>query len=158
MKKIEGILFGLFLMLIGVAVGVNDISQKLDHLKACQAPRISFPIATPFDAHPHLTDQDLQGWYETYRRMYFGKDLPDAKVFWTDLPEGLMGQTNKTPEGNFEIRIDRKANPAQKEALMTLLHEMCHVDMWALEFDDHGKMWQFDMHRLADEDAFEDLW
>lgn len=121
------------------------------------AHRMYFPVATPFDAEPHLTDKDLQNWYETYRRMYFRSDLPDARVFWADLPS-LMGRTNRTETGQFEIRIDRKSNPDAKEALFTLLHEMCHVDMWNKEFDEHGKLWQYDMHRLSDEDAFEDLW
>ena len=126
----------------------------------CQtiAHKTWFPIATPDDAYvDHIPEADLQGWYETYRQQYFGSKMPDAKVIYADLP-GLMGRTEKNNFGDFVIRIDKASNPAPKEVLFTLLHEMCHIDMWQKEFDEHGRLWQYDMHRLADEGAFESIW
>lgn len=152
-------LTGVVFIVIMAAIFVFFYKDMHSLPKPQSAHKSYFPIDAPAGIDFNvLADADLQSYYETYRHMYFGKDMPDARVIWADLPSDFMGRTEKTPDGVFIIRIDRKSNPAPKEALMTELHEMCHVDMWKKEFDEHGRLWQYDMHRLADEGAFEDLW
>ena len=69
-----------------------------------------------------------------------------------------MGLTTRQ-EGVYHIIIDAQANKAGRVAQMTELHEMCHVAQWGHgDMDPHGPLFQSCMHRLADENAFDNLW
>jgi predicted SprT family Zn-dependent metalloprotease len=106
---------------------------------------------------------NLQQWYQYYNAALFNHELPDK----IEIDHQLHDDSNMaiTECGNVSkiCRIDM--NPDFEHGYRirreTLLHEMCHVDVFALngaELEEHGPRWQRCMHRVADENGFEDLW
>jgi hypothetical protein len=111
-----------------------------------------------------LTNVNLQAYHESYNELYFAGQLPkNVSVEWGNL-EYLndMGLTTQRRDGSFSIVIDRATNQTDKQALMTLLHEECHVELDYLEradgLDVHGPAFQSCMLRLASKGAMKDLW
>lgn len=108
----------------------------------------------------------LSQLYDGYNTEYFFGSLPKtARVEWGEMinPDSGkpdMGQTDRIGP-IYHIIISVHYHPSMKEAQITLLHEMCHVQIWQsglTELDQHGPLWKDCMHRLADEGAFDDLW
>ena len=73
-----------------------------------------------------------------------------------------MGRTYFRPDGSSLMLIDRGSNPIEKQAEMTMIHEMCHQENYLLKADEgvdgHSLAFQSCMVRLADAGAFRDLW
>lgn len=98
---------------------------------------------------------NLQRWYDGYNEVYFNNSLPkDTIVAYGET--GHMGLTTKN-SGRYTITISYIWNPDNKEALITLQHEMCHVATYD-EFETHGPRWLKCMHNLADRGAMDALW
>jgi len=105
---------------------------------------------------------DLKDWYDQYNLKYFANKLPKNTIVKWGNP-GLEPDGRKSyavtieNDGYFEIIINPELNLGEQTAKMVLLHEMAHISTWAKDLS-HGLVWQKEMHRLADEGAFEDLW
>lgn len=111
-----------------------------------------------------LTNVNLQAYHENYNDLYFAGQLPkNVTIEWGNLGYlNDMGLTTQRRDGSFLIVIDRGTNQTDKQALMTLLHEECHVELDYLEradsLDVHGPAFQGCMLRLAQKGAMKDLW
>lgn len=105
------------------------------------------------------TRSALLAVYQDTNDNFFGSRLPkDTKIQLTDLP-GDMATVEETDAGQFLIRIDRRKNPILKQAEMSLIHEMCHIDTWEDPTSHkHGEGFQVCMRRLAQQGAFNNLW
>lgn len=103
---------------------------------------------------------NLQSWYDGLNDKYFNDGLPTADVAYSFLEDqnemGVMFQH----ENSYVIRIDPGWNPVSRVAIMTLLHEMCHVyvENRGGEFDAHGPKWHDCMRQLVEKGAFDNLW
>ena len=96
---------------------------------------------------------DLQRAYDEYNQLYFGGKLShDILVKWVRLPRRLMGQADL--EG-IDINLNLRGTSCLWR--FTLLHEMSHIATYT-EIEEHGPMWQAEMHRLANIGAFEKVW
>ena len=99
--------------------------------------------------------------YADFNLQYFLGRLPKkANVLWADLTANNdMGLAWIDESGTVQIRIDRKMNPVERQADMTLLHEQCHIKLVGKELSDlHGIEFQRCMVDLAERGAFHDLW
>lgn len=109
-----------------------------------------------------LTEEELQGYYFGYNEDFFMGQLPNTTVVqWGDLSTiHAMAVTTggEDKDSPFTIIIDQDTNSVDREVLMTLFHEMCHVKVHWGELDQHGEKWQACMVNLADQGAFQDLW
>lgn len=105
----------------------------------------------------------LKQFYDGYNEQYFMNQLPaDTTVVYGDPGQDRMGVTLPAGDQAFQIIISKKFNPSTKEALATLLHEMCHVKMNVYhiptDLDGHGPNFTAEMRRLAAAGAFDELW
>jgi len=110
----------------------------------------------------------LQGWFEYYNAQYFSSSLPDG--VWANemyAGAGKDGIPNKglTFSCNSPARLCISVSPTYNvdwaDRKFTLLHEMVHVKLGLVApkgEDIHGPTFQHEMHRLANEGAFEDIW
>lgn len=110
----------------------------------------------------HPSDPELRRWYRSFRRKYFGNNLPDAKdveIYYDDMP-GLQADCateDDAPEmDDYRIRIHATWREHPEIAKLWLLHEMNHLDL--LPYEKHGKRFQAGMVRLASAGAFKLLW
>lgn len=120
--------------------------------------RFSITAARSTKSYVTLDNAQLNLWAQGINDGYFGGKLPNVPVQWGDLTLLQdIGITlgNETPN---QIVLDRKMNPSDKQALMTLLHEECHVATWNKQLDVHGSLWKKCMIGLADAHAMDDLW
>jgi predicted SprT family Zn-dependent metalloprotease len=104
---------------------------------------------------------DLVAWYAGYNQKYFGDELPKDVVldFHLHDPDKMGVTIFGTQDGFIHIEFNPEYIKSTKTLRMTLLHEMCHVQLFVEEQpDDHGPFWQSCMHRLANQKAMEDLW
>ncbi len=99
-------------------------------------------------------------WYAEDNARWFGGRLPkDVAVRYSaHMPNGFWAYTRRLPDGRFVITLERYLARTPNAARLTLLHEMAHIATWGREFNDHGPIWQAEMHRLADAGAFDALW
>lgn len=107
------------------------------------------------------TDKGLKERYDKYNRKYFGNQLPkETKVTWMGR-KGHVGDFVVLSSGAIVILINpllRKLK-TEKYALLTLLHEMCHLSLWCQRSRaSHGPKFQAEMKRLASLGAFETIW
>jgi hypothetical protein len=109
----------------------------------------------------------LQGWFEYYNVQYFSSKLPDGvrvEVFFAGA--GADGNRNMgitfacDSKARICIFVDPEFNPEWRGRKFTLLHEMVHLKLGYKDKEsrEHGPKFQHEMHRLADEGAFEDIW
>lgn len=107
----------------------------------------------------------LRKWYKTYNRKYFHNQLPkDTKVYYEEelIDEGIRKQTYGEMDWTDKKAPEIRINPLLREQgwhsmiLLTLLHEMAHVEkiQRKLKGSDHGKAWEGIMLRLAKQGAF----
>jgi hypothetical protein len=111
-------------------------------------------------ARDQAQEQEIQKDYAFYNDLFFDNKLPkNTLVTYANIP-GFMGLTFECGEQKkMCIVIDRASNSVSRVAKMTLLHEMIHVKLWnVIDFDIHGTEFQNEMHRLANEHAFDELW
>ena len=128
---------------------------------------LTFQHAVP--AQP-ANGPSVQALYDSYNAAYFSDRLPPIEVVLTTPPpignEELEGETIHAVGGHwYKIYISPKYNITGDQQAETVLHEMCHVQMWedseasGIPYDGgHGKNWQNCMKGLAEEDAFRDIW
>jgi hypothetical protein len=106
----------------------------------------------------------LRTEFEEANLKYFYGSIPrNTEIVLGDLTaEEYMGLTTQRSDGSFLITIDTKTHPLEKEAELTLLHELCHVDdkvAGASEgWDGHSDAFQACMQHLAANGALKDLW
>jgi hypothetical protein len=104
------------------------------------------------------TDADLRRYYRIANKRYFGNKLPVhfhlqfGKIKGAGVTHVLNGDTP------IAIEINETLRTFQAITILTVLHEMLHVEK---PKDDHKKNdWRFDrrMLRLAQQGAFDGLW
>lgn len=105
---------------------------------------------------------DLKEEYDKYNLKYFSGKLPkDTVISWGDPGEDngveRIAITTKLDDNRFQIIFNPKFGRSRYFTLFVLLHEMAHINTWSNDLA-HGLAWQKEMHRLADEGAFELLW
>lgn len=108
------------------------------------------------------TDKGLRERYDKYNKKYFGNQLPkETRVEWRQIRKSHGGDFLAMPSGAVGIFINphlRKSR-TEKYALLTLLHEMCHLNLWCQKIRaHHGPKFQAEMKRLAKLGAFEKIW
>lgn len=105
-------------------------------------------------------DCPLDRWFAGYNETYFNDSLPkNTTVDFYDFEDVKIIGDSFCFQQKCRIRIARQYQNARPVYLETLLHEMCHIDTWdAHEINPHGPKWQTCMHRLANQNAFEDVW
>jgi predicted metal-dependent hydrolase len=95
----------------------------------------------------------LRRAYLHYNRKYFDGKLPRAaEIVWEALPATLLGYQ----KDDDKIAINDKLKRAWTLWRFTLLHEMCHLKLG--HKISHGRRFQDEMRRLANEGAFDGLW
>lgn len=124
----------------------------------------SYLFGTPLDPHAPTVDK-LKAAFTDFNSGYFSSALPESNVdiILTDLSKyDEMGRFSVEDNGRYLIAIDKKYHPLEKEAELTLAHEMCHLNNYVEGvdegFDSHGRMFQRCMLRIANHGGFNDLW
>jgi hypothetical protein len=110
----------------------------------------------------------LQWYFEIANRRHFRNRLTNVTVKWDrGLPERTLGTTRSqlgpVPKGTrtFKILINHKLKGSTTVTLLTLLHEMVHVEQWdkiKKTESHHGHKFNRRMKDLAVRGAFRDLW
>lgn len=106
-------------------------------------------------------DRHLDEWYASFNHSYFQDELPKMVVITRNLADDRFMAITDYDNGYFHIGINPKFNLSTKTERINLIHEMCHVQGFVEhddEFDQHGMKWQACMHRVADQNGFNDLW
>jgi len=118
-----------------------------------------------FGGNSGLRLSALQAFYQEYNQDYFGNALPQDTIITVGSLGDNMGMTVLDSRNRWHITIDKYSNPIEKQAEMTLAHEMCHVKLKGTQslttdgvLDDHGEAFQSCMLNLAKRGAFKDLW
>jgi predicted SprT family Zn-dependent metalloprotease len=109
-----------------------------------------------------VSDRQLKHWYDKYNKLWFNNDLPSHTVlFWEPLPKdaGNTCPVYEVDHGQFLIKIDPSLKGVPCYFKITLLHEMTHLKLWPkYPRSKHGKVFQNEMQRLANDGAFKQLW
>jgi hypothetical protein len=111
-----------------------------------------------------LTNINLQAYHEGYNEKYFDGQLPkNITVVWGNLTAlDDMGLTEQRLDGSYLITIDRDTNQTDKQALLTLQHEECHIEVDYVEqvssLDDHGAPFNACLLRIATKGSMVGLW
>lgn len=102
---------------------------------------------------------DLQAWYHKFNDSYFRNQLPPIRILRRKLAP-LKGGYRRYGYTHFigddPVVIVINSELWLEIALLTLLHEMCHVRLPRRV--NHGKRFQAEMLRLAKKGAFTNLW
>jgi hypothetical protein len=116
----------------------------------------------PDDYKP--TTGKLWAEYRAINELAFDGGLPEKEtsIELTEL-DGDMGDViMPTDGGPYYIHIDRKRHPLEKEAEITLIHEVCHqydqIHKISEGLDSHGVGFQNCMLHVAQRGGFNDLW
>lgn len=128
---------------------------------------MNYPVYTAADTlhenRPTVASLNLA--YRDANRDFFYGGLPESKtkVALLDLtPQGWMGNTTQFTDGTWQIDIDIKSHPLEKEAEMTLIHEMCHQDSRISGadqgLDGHSGAFEACMVHVAERGGFKGLW
>lgn len=111
----------------------------------------------------------LEEYFHLVNGRYFRCKLKRVEVRWKYgilKKRGVFGTTwsehGNVPKGTrkFLIEIDAGFRRMEKVALMTLIHEMVHVEQWDKigRRDHHGHLFQKRMKQLAAKGALNGLW
>ena len=104
----------------------------------------------------------LKGLYNVYNQKHFGDKLPkDTKLFFVpkigksdSVAKSTCAVTYFSDPPVIAIQRTRKMK-SMRYVVADLLHEMCHLSKPRAE---HGEVFQAEMKRLADENAFLNVW
>jgi hypothetical protein len=105
----------------------------------------------------HQSNADLRRYYRVANRKYFKGKLPDIPVRFAKVNRLVLGILWINPgDVPSDIEISEELRYVQNLTIMTLLHEMVHVEN--PRWKGHG--WRFDrrMKQLAQDGAFDGLW
>lgn len=157
------LIFAVWILGLWVLGTYQDKFTQMHRDAGAQADAQATPQEAAEEAQIERDNFRLQEWYDGYNEAYFLNALPRATAVFGDPGTGSMGVTfqGEDEKGHVGIYIvvSQFWNPSPKEVRITLLHEMCHVELiHAPLFDDHGAEWEACMHRLADKGAFDGLW
>jgi hypothetical protein len=101
------------------------------------------------------TNADLRRYYRVANKLYFQNKLPKINLYFKPMwrTSGRTALLNCAPAW---IEINENLRPFAAITVMTVLHEMLHVEVPKAE----GHGWRFDkrMLRLAKAGAFSGLW
>lgn len=107
------------------------------------------------------SDRQLKHWFDKFNTRWFEGKLPSTIIFW-EPPSDSFGVTCPVFEVNdkvFEIKLDPSLKGVPDYWKLLLLHEMAHIKLWPKHpKHQHGKAFQDEMKRLANEGAFKSLW
>lgn len=107
-----------------------------------------------------ISDKQLKRWFCKYNNQFFDSTLPDVLIYWEPPTASYAEICPVFDTGvGFEIKIDPSIKGFHKMWKLTLLHEMCHLKLWPKHPRSmHGKLFQEEMKRLANANAFKTLW
>jgi hypothetical protein len=111
------------------------------------------------------TNADLREWFDTYNERYFGGKLECPHISFSVL-EGLGKTTRirvpgrrRSKNDQFTIRIHKSQRSSRRQAAMSLLHEMCHLeDRCRHSCGLRGRYFNRRMQQLAAAGAFFGIW
>lgn len=116
------------------------------------------------DTHDSATTiRDMTNMYQQYNEAFFYGALPvdRTKIKFMDSDLNMASLTHYQDD-TWGILIDRKSNPYEKMAELSIAHESCHQydHIQGLDegLDHHSNNFQKCMQRLAAQGAFEKLW
>lgn len=112
---------------------------------------------------------NINAQYRGINETYFANTLPQNTVVTlepdADGRNDVMGTASCDDYKNCVINIVPRWNPSGGEKVLTLEHEMCHVELDSnsdpeVQADNmtHGPMWKACMRRLARDGAMEPYW
>ncbi len=111
-----------------------------------------------------VTVENIQKVFHYANTEYFGAKLPYAQILWSDeeeLGEGNSGSCFFDVEkSHFVIVLHVLFKKMVSHALMTMYHEMVHIEQWNdVEEDEwHGDLFNERMAILAAEGLFDGNW
>lgn len=130
---------------------------------------IAFVFSTLATPKPKLP-LDPKPLFNLYNEIYFNGQLPKdrieietGEIISSDGSEimAVTYVTNPLPH-HYKIVISPRYNVADVTEELSLLHELCHVQIWDMNFPDytggHNYLFQSCMKNLVDENAFEYVW
>jgi predicted SprT family Zn-dependent metalloprotease len=110
----------------------------------------------------------LEEWFHLLNSRHFHGRLKNVEVKWNRklTKKGRMGNTFSsvgpipTCGRKFLITIANEYRTCRRVAIMTLLHEMVHVEQWdeVQACRAHGRKFERRMKQLAARGAFSGLW
>lgn len=111
------------------------------------------------------TSGHLSVAYRELNEDYFYGGLPSKKttIVLGDLTaQDDLGHIYQREDGSWVIVIDRKGHPVERQAEMTLIHEMCHQEVMiagsSAGLDGHSGAFEACMESVANHGGFKDLW
>lgn len=109
-----------------------------------------------------VSDRQLKYWFDKYNSKWFGGELPSNILIYWEPPPSAYANTCPVFEvdhGQFCIKVDPAVKGIPFYWRQLILHEMVHVKFWSKHPRHlHGKMFQEEMKRLANDGAFKPLW
>lgn len=109
-----------------------------------------------------VSDRQLKHWYDKYNLNWFDSSLPsDTLIYWEPPPVafGTSCPVFENDHKHFVIKLDPSIKGVPDFWKQVLIHEMVHVKLWPKHPRSlHGKLFQDEMKRLANDGAFRLLW
>lgn len=110
----------------------------------------------------------MQAHFNVYNKLYFGGRLGKTRVVWKRNRKNIKwlaitwsahGKV-ETGKRTFVIELDWSIRHSYSMTVLTLLHEMVHVEQWdeVSKEESHGSVFQARMRELAAKGAFDGLW
>ena len=117
-----------------------------------------------------MTNQDLREIFHLANSRYFRNRLKNVTIRWARPEDKISRQAlactrsrhGKIPKGErkFLILLSKELKKMSSVAVLTILHELVHVEQWDEVTDKtmHGRKFQKRMKQLAARGAFSGLW
>ena len=102
-------------------------------------------------SHPQL-----MRLFRKFNAKYFDNLLPEPIIKYEHITTMKCFGICEKIEDQFIITIDPQWASTRSFRHITLLHEMVHMEIWPL--NNHGKLFQDAMVRLALDGAFKEIW
>ena len=110
-------------------------------------------------AFPPVASVYLTHLYEADNDSFFDGKLPkNLIVYIGPAGDNMAVSHNVADSARAWIEVNPKYNNTPRTEELTILHESCHIYVAGRESKEHGEMWESCMHRLADQNAFNDIW
>jgi hypothetical protein len=116
-----------------------------------------------------MTNRELKDIFDLANSRYFRNRLKNVTIRWAkdkELPSQnsavTRSQHGKVPRGKrkFLILLSKDLKKMSSVAIITVLHELVHVEQWEQVTDrtQHGRKFQKRMKQLAAKGVFNGLW